>query len=107
MNVTTLTEGQFEARFPLVRNHLVSNAFDGQLGETHGPEVSFVAGQDLDYVGSGWQFRRYRHPRRQPYCFPISTVLVPAGSRKQAGTTTTTTSGVWGQRRSGFCSPGT
>jgi hypothetical protein len=28
MNVT-LTEEQFEARFPLVRNHLVSNAFDG------------------------------------------------------------------------------
>lgn len=43
---TTMSEEMFEARFPLRKNHLNSDAsWDGCLFETFGEEVEFVAKQ--------------------------------------------------------------
>ena len=89
-----MTEDEFDARFPLVRNHLNPNASwsygagdgEGCLFETYGEEFAFVKQQDLDcvwtlvdgddgdmYVISGLHF-----VNRVGYF--ISQVAVPAGT---------------------------
>ena len=43
MEITTLTEEQFEEQFTLVENHLDDNAsFDGAMFETYGEELEYV-----------------------------------------------------------------
>jgi len=86
MTITILTEEQFDARFPLVKNHLVSNAaFDGCLFETYGQEVAYVANQDPDYVWTvmdgddgGMFFGNGIHVVNR-IGYLISTVPVPPG----------------------------
>ena len=42
----TLTEDQFDAQFPLIKNHLDANAaHDGHMFETYGKELDFVRAQ--------------------------------------------------------------
>jgi hypothetical protein len=88
-----LTEDEFDARFPLLRNHLNPNAtwgFDGAgcLFETYGAELEFVRQQDERFV---WTFLEgdghhgdtqyvvsgYHFVNRIGYL--ISTVPVPVG----------------------------
>lgn len=49
--ITPLTEDEFEARFPTIRNHIAENAaFDGHLFETYGREFEYVSEHDQRFV---------------------------------------------------------
>ena len=51
LTVTVLTEEQFDERFPLVTNHLDTNAAcDGCMFETYGAELDFVRQQNPDCI---------------------------------------------------------
>lgn len=51
LTVTVLTEEQFDELFPLVTNHLDTNAAcDGCMFETFGAELEFVRRQDPDCI---------------------------------------------------------
>lgn len=46
-----LTESQFDEQFPLLTNHLDTNAsYDGCMFETYGPELAFVQTQNPDCI---------------------------------------------------------
>jgi len=47
----TLTEDQFNAQFPLIKNHLDSNAaYDGHQFETYGAELDFIRAQSPNCI---------------------------------------------------------
>ena len=87
-----LTEDEFDSQFPLVVNHLNSNAswgFDdtgGCLFETYGPELQFVLKQDSSHIwtlidgddGDLYVVSGYHLVNRIDYL--VSTVPIPPDS---------------------------